>query len=286
MICPKCRAVATDGNYFCLNDGTPLVEENDKQTTVSNWQTPFNAGQGAAAAPAPSPRAAQTPIYPPQPQGNYARNPTPPNAGYAQQGGSATPQFQQPITQSPSSASTMVRNVIIGLLAVIALLLAFSTVFLIVTMPRQTEDNKVANPAAPNTVPSKIENTAVNTVVTSSSEPDTNSEDKPATKKSDLPTNFDRVYTGYSKTRGGDLPLTLTLKRNGNRLYGSAETPGDLDELEGSVSDDGTFTLRGYNRNVGRETGTWRGRITKNAVSGVWTPDKGANVSFSGSLIR
>ncbi|CAN5249665.1 hypothetical protein BH10ACI1_BH10ACI1_04030 [soil metagenome] len=106
---------------------------------------------------------------------------------------------------------------------------------------------------------------------------------KPNTIGRSLPNGIGQQYSGASYFPNKTLPLTLSLTRNNQTLYGSAQTPGEWDDLSGTVQPDGSFSLSGYNRNAGRVTGMWRGRITENGqVSGVWTSTDGSSkVRFS-----
>jgi hypothetical protein len=97
---------------------------------------------------------------------------------------------------------------------------------------------------------------------------------------SPLPDAFDRVYRG---TIGDGIPLTMSLKRDGDELTGRASTTS-IDYLYGSIDDDGSFSLDGK-KDDKVSTGTYTGHIySDGSIRGTWTKlnsKKGTSASFS-----
>jgi len=92
----------------------------------------------------------------------------------------------------------------------------------------------------------------------------------PSATVSILPTTFDRNYSGNVYGRR-TFSLSMTLKRDKNVLTGTANTEGNMDELNGTIDESGDFELEGHENGV-RHTGYWSGQISVDgAVNGHWT---------------
>lgn len=283
MKCPQCEKVYLDKVLYCLNDGTPLIADDDEQETV--WKQ----------------------NYPPPPQLSVACSvcgvENQASAKFCQQCGAVftdpvknaeTPPVAYPfagtdpaVAIQPSTApvSNTNKNLMIAILAVLSLILIAIIIFMasgrgIFVKPDGDQKTQVSNTNTnSNSDNGNTELVQNNKNKAKSNKPSTDDEESdtvPASYPSSLPNGKERVFTGYS-----NVPLTMYLTRNGSSLTGTAKTPGDFDYLDGTIDTDGNFSLAGNNQGNG-VSGYWRGRISSNgSIKGVWTANNGRRVSFS-----
>lgn len=288
-LCPHCQTVYHDDDiFFCLSDGNALLENYRRlESEPSSMPTvPHFSGS-----------------LPPN-----SFNPPPtvqmgtPNIQSF--GETATkPSFIPPVQPPPTSNSN--KNVIIAVLATASVFLLIGVIFLTVNnylISKETENKPVANTAREdnsnaNLISSDSENIGVANNSKKDKQDNIDDKDKkkveesnistPVKKTNDidrsLPNGISQQYSGSSYFPNKTIPLTLSLKRNGQRLSGSAQTPDDYDDLSGTVQSDGSFYLKGYNAKFGKVTGIWTGKISESGqVSGVWTSTiDGSRVRFS-----
>lgn len=181
----------------------------------------------------------------------------------------------------PAPRPSPVNNILMGVLGGCVVLILVLIYFL-ARGPGSVDTPPAPGPGSKTPVSSSPSPTAGSTVENKSPVTVDPTRPPPSDKTYNMPEGVERTYRGTSYVNG-NLSLTLTLRRDGNRLTGSAETPGDWDDLYGTIEPDGTFNLAGDNRPAGRVTGNWRGRIDKaGKVNGVWTSNKnGKRVPFS-----
>ncbi|MGB2752514.1 MAG: hypothetical protein WBC19_10695 [Pyrinomonadaceae bacterium] len=253
--CPKCNLPYDDTTDFCVEDGTPLgsFAADSPYSVGAPWDDRSSVGE--------------------------------------------IPTQYVSIPQPHSTPQTTSRNpnwsyVVIGVMAGVILMGGAYFLFMDPRGPDgerpRTENSAAAANSAANGVNGEINNLGANqssvTANTLNAGVDESkleaTNNRAASGEPEMTANVDRVYRGH----GGRLPLTLTLTRNGGSLSGAALTPGDRDDLEGTVSPDGTFRMRGFNLKENRVTGYWTGRVTNNSISGVWTATpSGKRVTFGGS---
>ncbi len=83
--------------------------------------------------------------------------------------------------------------------------------------------------------------------------------------------SFNRRYQGTI----GPLPFSMQLVRSGRNLQGTAVSSGSRDTLSGTIENDGSFRVNGY-ENGNFLTGIYSGQITENGtVTGYWVSSKG-----------
>jgi uncharacterized OB-fold protein len=104
----------------------------------------------------------------------------------------------------------------------------------------------------------------------SSFEYSSNSSDDSSEDSSSLPYSFERTYLG----KIGGRSFSMTLKRDGNELTGTASTI-KTDTVSGTIKDSGEFTMDGF-ENGNNLTGLYKGAIkTNGSVEGTWTTPSG-----------
>ncbi len=253
--CPKCNLSYDDTTDFCVEDGSPLgsFTDHSPNSVVVSWDDKSSVGE--------------------------------------------IPTQYVSIPQQHSTPQTTARNpnwsyVVIGVMAGVILMGGIYFLFMDPRGPdgekSRTENSATAANSATSGVNGEINNLGANQSTINGNTQNAGvdnskleaTNNRAASSEPEMTANVDRVYRG----QGGRLPLTLTLTRNGGSLTGAAVTPGDRDDLEGTVSPDGTFRMRGFNLKENRVTGYWTGRVTNNSISGVWTATpSGRRVTFGGS---
>lgn len=273
MTCPQCGKVYRGSIAFCLEDGTPLIDAGAEQETQLRQHLPFSppgiltcsvCGLG---------------------------NPT--NAKFCEQCGAVftyqndTVGMPQPVPAPPfdpgPAAPPRNQNVLIGVLAGLSLILLLVIVYMLGgggivvsnnDLRAQGNNQNNVNPSNSPT-PSPTKSTPKPEIPLS---PEYEIEEDPAEEPS-MPYKFERTYRGRS-----NVPLTMTLNKNGSSLSGTAVTPGDIDYLSGYIDPDGSFDLEGDNPGNG-VTGHWRGQIMPNGtLRGTWTANSGKQVGFSARI--
>jgi len=209
------------------------------------------------------------------------------------------PSFTSP-NQHVEPPSNTNKNIIIAVLGVISAVL-LAGIF-IMNNGTNSADNKSSsnseregvsettsnnNSAKSNNSNSEISNESDTVAANNKKKIDEIDKDTPEKETVDIgrriPNGIEQQYIGSSYFPNKTIPLTLTLVRNGQSLSGTAQTPGELDYLNGIIQPNGSFSLAGNNQNAGRVTGTWRGKISESGqISGVWTSTiNGSKVRFS-----
>jgi hypothetical protein len=90
---------------------------------------------------------------------------------------------------------------------------------------------------------------------------------KPPPPIPSLPDQFSRQYQG---TIGDGKSFWMMLNRSGHKLTGTARTYGSTDTLSGTIEDDGSFQLNGYENGI-EQKGIYTGKIYGNGqVTGRW----------------
>lgn len=270
--CPLCKAVYNDADiFFCTEDGNRLVENNPTPTQIF----PHTGGN-------PLPNT----FNPPPPTVQIGQSNFPPlNSETVTV---VQPQFVPPI-QSPQTASNSNKNIIIAVFAAL-FILVLAGAFILNSSKNSAE--AVSNPATNSKSEDNEKNTEKETVADDNNKRENSNLSAPTQKPKELsaiiPNNTLQQYSGTSRFPNKTLPLTLRLTRNGQNLSGSAETPGEVDELSGSIKSDGSFSLSGFNLNTGQVTGVWNGKISESGqISGVWTSINGrSKVGFSARRVR
>jgi hypothetical protein len=267
MICPQCRTPYPEDDLFCPLDGNALVSDENEQETFVNSKIPTSlprpAGEGFHGTRAGGPVYDDTIVFP-----------LPVVTG-------------QPRPAASQGAGRNILFVVIGMCIVVIALLTY----LVANISLRNDTAKDTGPGGKsnaNSSPSPNPSITVdnrpqvnNNLKTEDSFDRNNGEATPKPPILSLPDRIERAYRGTSYVPNGNLPLTLSFKRDGSRLTGSAKTPGDWDDLDGNIQPDGTFDVAGNNRLAGRITGNWRGRIDENGViNGVWTSTSGKRVRF------
>ncbi len=314
MICPLCKTIYPDDFLFCLTDGNTLVDNGVEQETALNPNVRFST-PGVVLCPACGfnseanstfcencgivvrHESSSQPIF----SGNAGDLPptrigypiplqsgSPNDQSYGETVGFVQPVFTPPV-QPVAAAPPQNKNILIITLAAVSIVLFAGIVYLMSGGAVKTDEDQrtlsnKANSATSNS--GSVTNTTAGASKNSAKISNVPVSDDPAPENTDnevpsFPERFDREYRGYSNR-----PLTLLLKKDGYSLSGTAKTPGDWDDLQGTVEPDGTFDLAGNNRGYGI-TGHWRGRISANGtIRGVWTATTGRRVSYSATAIR
>ena len=284
-LCPYCQIAYGDDMVFCVSDGTRLLD-NNRQPEIT-----------------PNP-----PVGGDLPPTGFIPPPTLPVGQSNFSGDSETvtlvqPSYTPPIQHQQPAASNTSKNIIIVVLAAISVFL-LAAVFIATRDKNSRENNFTIEREDNSEAKSKDEETDdsgesddepevqdsadADEKITNKKTNKTDQVDKPDKSVEILPDGIEQRYSGASYFPNNRLPLTLTLERKGQGFFGTAQTPKDTDDLSGTVQSDGSFSLSGYNRNAGRVTGTWRGRVNENGqVSGVWTSiDGSSKVRFSARQTR
>jgi hypothetical protein len=275
--CPHCGITYTDDNLFCFADGNALVNEDGEQPTLLNQKFSMNPveeaeggksavcakcgtannadsifckgcgagifGAGASGAPGhPHPEIVT--------QARLSDGPAPPFPT-PEYGDTVAfqPQVFTPPTDTGSRPRVSNNNGIIVALAGACVVLVV-TLFALFGWGGGSGPGTNKN-ASPTPVP------------------------KPTLEKS-----FDYVYSGNYVVTG--ISLTMTLKRSGDSLTGTASTPTKTDTVEGKIDDNGAFKLSGW-ENGTRYTGIYSGNISADGkITGQWTKTDGsAATAFS-----
>lgn len=258
LICPHCRKTYADDNLFCPEDGNALVAENEEETVV-NPKIPFTGGGG----------------------GGYDPTINIPVGGAGGASGGFTPQPPPSPTPRPNPGgnNNILFAIIGGCVVIIGVLIYFLAAGGNSKPQYETVKNNTPTPSptaspAPTSEPKPAANTAA-PVNAPPADPN-----PPPISRPRIPEGVERTYRGTSYVNG-NLPLTMTLERNGSVLNGSAMTPGDEDRLSGTIGPDGSFDLEGYNYKAGRVTGNWRGTISESGeINGTWYANNGRRVRF------
>ncbi len=299
-ICRQCRSVYDDETFFCVNDGNTLISEDSTEVeTVVNesFQIPGPAVNVCRSCGIGIPAgfeicencrirlAAPVDTFP---GFNHPLSaPTGQNSGP----GTDTVAWGQPIQMPAVAAPATGRNnnALIAILATLSIILAGIILFQLTSSSSRSGDSPAAgpeNPAGETMASGKSVNSATdvrssdaNAKVPANADVTTEANNGPPAPF--LPYTFQRTYRGYSNR-----PLEISLSKNGSSLSGVAKTPGDWDDLSGTIEPDGSFSLAGNNQGLG-VTGYWRGRISPNgSIRGVWTATTGRRVSYSASQVR
>lgn len=314
MICPQCRVFYEDDFIFCLTDGNALINAGVEQETLQSQKVGFYPSginicsacgknnpanskfcnkcgavftQADSTNPAFPNRVSDLPaahiVHPLSNQTHFQSD-----GSYGETIGFVPPNFvpAAPPVLGVQSANKNVLIVTLGVvsIAVLAgiLIMANSGAFRN-NAERPTRSNG-ENSDSPNSVLGTNTDTEGNKSTTrnnSTRVTNINAFQDPLKEVSSLPERFSREYRGYSNR-----PLTMSLRKDGSSLSGTATTPGDWDDLQGTINPDGSFVLAGNNRGMGI-TGHWRGRIDSNgSLRGIWTATNGRRVSYSASLVR
>lgn len=310
MRCPKCNSIFSNDNYFCFNDGVRLVDDSNEEVTIVKQNSPQQPAGAMPGFPTdvvcskcgmqnkststfckkcgqptsdpynsvPHFSAVSEPVTVPRRDAFSWGQPGP-----AQSNGSPydekTVVMNQPLSAQPRSGVGGQGNSINPMmifLGILVFVLAAAVLILLAGDRSSGGDVSRNVPKTPEPTPAPSSTPPpTNTVPTV--KPTPNTTPRPSQNGGDK-----SVFQGYSMINGR-LPLTLTLFRDGNGMSGSAKTPGDLDDLNGSIDYNDNFVLEGYNRKTGRVTGTWRGRIDGDSLSGVWTSTGGVTIRFYGT---
>lgn len=278
-LCPQCQTVYEDDGVFCILDGTLLLVNDQEIETKAN---PISA-------------------YP-QFSGNLPHTIQIGQSDIPSNNDTVTlvqPSFTSP-NQHVEPQSNTNKNIIIAVLGVVSALL-LAGIF-IMNSGTNSDKNKSSSDAEREGVSAANSNNNGTKSNNSNSETSDESDtvaandkkkiddfdkDTPEKETVDIgrriPNGIEQQYVGSSYFPNKTIPLTLTLVRNGQSLSGTAQTPGELDYLNGIIQPNGSFSLAGNNQNAGRVTGTWRGKISESGqISGVWTSTiNGSKVRFS-----
>lgn len=269
-LCPQCQSVYNDTEVFCMKDGNLLsvIPQFGGNPPPNQFNQPPTVQFGQS-----NIRSISETVTVVQPAYTPPTQPLPP----------------------PSNAN---KNIIIAVLAAVSILLVIG-IFIVNSDKNSTgtddrsssnaerEGNSGANSsnggAEDSSKSDDQDNIARNDKNRNKNSKITTPDKKPNDLEQTIPNGIKQQYSGSSRFPNKNLPLTLILTRNGQSLYGSAQTPGEWDDLSGTIQPDGRFTLRGNNQKAGRVTGIWSGRINENGqVSGVWTSTiDGSKISFS-----
>ena len=272
MTCPQCGKVYRGSIAFCLEDGTPLIDAGAEQETVLKPHLPFSPPGILACSVCGL--------------GNHA------NAKFCEQCGAVFPYqdelagMPQPVPApsfDPGPVPPRNQNVLIGVLAGLSLTLLLVIVYMlggggivVSNSDLRAQGNNQNNASPGNSpTPSPTKSTPKPEKPIS---PENEIEEDPEEVPS-VPYKFERTYRGRS-----NVPLTMTLNKNGSSLSGTAVTPGDIDYLSGTIDPDGSFDLAGDNQGNGI-TGHWRGQIMPNGtLRGTWTANSGKQIGFSARI--
>lgn len=314
MICPQCRCVYEDDFVFCLTDGNALIQDGVEQETIlnqnvrlstpgpvvcstcgqsNNSNSKFCKSCGAVVQQDVSSQSFAPGYSVDRPSAQTGRPivvqiGTQPDQPFGETVAFVPPMFTppvQPVAAVPSNG----KNILIFALAAFSVVMFAGILFMMIGGVSKTDDDQKTKL---NNANSENSNSSVRTDAFAGANknsakkpnspiPDDAEFENPPKDVPSLPDSFQHEYQGYSNRR-----LTLSLKKNGNSLSGTAATPGDLDYLDGTIQPDGSFDLAGNNRGFG-VTGHWRGRIAPNgSIRGVWTATNGRRVSYSASQVR
>lgn len=299
-ICPQCSSVYEDDLLFCVEDGNALINDSAEVQTVVNEGFRLSMPGGSVCRTCGIGVPAGFDICE-----NCRIRLTAPGqtvAGFGQQGPGPMPNqggfiaptaaWGQPVQMPPAATAATGRNnnVLIGVLAVLSIILTAVILFQVVGNTSKSNEKTAAGPesssgetaasgkSGDSQSDSKKPDSDVKTPANSDATVAANTTQPEAPL---LPYSFQHTYRGYSNR-----PLEMTLTKNGSSLSGVAKTPGDWDDLSGTIEPDGSFTLAGNNQGMGI-TGYWRGRISPNgSIRGVWTATGGRRVSYSVSQVR
>ncbi len=129
-------------------------------------------------------------------------------------------------------------------------------------------NNSYSTSNAANTYPARNKsNAAVNRDTNKAS----NAGNTNKSSNSSLASSFDKSYSGNI----GGKSFSLSLTKSGRNLSGSASTGNGNDDVSGTIEDDGSFNLKGY-ENGSYFTGIYKGRINSDgSINGTWTNTNG-----------
>lgn len=287
MLCPQCKKVYGDDVVFCLDDGNALIDDAVEQETVINQNVRFSTPGIVTCSVCGLSNTANSKFCQKCGAVFTHRSGYPNNQSYGETVGFVPPMFTPPVHPVATVPSTN-KNIPIIILAALSIILVMVILFMMSgggifktdgdqrTHLNNANSDSSNSGSGNNTAVVNNKNSAKSPKPPVSDDSDDRTDENPQKDVPSLPSRFEQEYRGRS-----DRPLTLSLKKNGSSLSGTATTPGDLDYLEGTIQPNGTFDLAGNNRGNGI-TGHWRGRIEPNgSIRGIWTANNGRQVPYS-----
>lgn len=176
-----------------------------------------------------------------------------------------------PLPPPPVVSSNWTTILLIGVAAV-GLLAIGALIVVLLYRPGGPTRSDDRTPSQPTTQPSVVNTTA----------PTPTSPTPAPTPVAEVPL-LNREYVG--KIRGNvDFSITF-LRLEGDRLEGKAITPGDVDRLVGSLSNNGEFDLDATNEQTSAK-GRYKGRIRDGRISGAWTGEDHQNPIMFWAVLR